>query len=165
MKNLCAVLALTLLSCAWGQDAPKGIYQFPNVEFEHCTDTVYFRGKSKLIKDIFPAECQTETDLRKAVANDPIQIPAPEPPGCRTVYTVESGKTTSGEPILECPVPEPPDVPAIKKTRPASHPCNVDTGNLTMCMTAPEDYWTCENTTRILLTAEDGKKWCHKVQP
>lgn len=25
--------------------------------------------------------------------------------------------------------------------------------------------WTCADQSRILLTAEDGKRWCHKVQP
>jgi hypothetical protein len=26
-------------------------------------------------------------------------------------------------------------------------------------------HWSCADKTRILLTSEDGKHWCHKVQP
>ena len=59
---------------------------------------------------------------------------------------------------------EPEDVPAItKKKLRRKFPCGV----FESC-TATEDVYddvlTCADNSRILLTAEDGQKWCHKVK-
>lgn len=57
------------------------------------------------------------------------------------------------------------DVPAVEYTTPASYPCNVNMCSggacLASCLTMPEVHWKCEDKSRILLTAEDGKHWCH----
>jgi hypothetical protein len=53
----------------------------------------------------------------------------------------------------------PVDVPAITITVPADHPCNLKSP-YAVCLTGPETRWTCEDKTRILLTAEDGTKHC-----
>jgi hypothetical protein len=58
--------------------------------------------------------------------------------------------------------PEPDeDVPAIQKKR------GVQCRNCTdwMGTLGRTTYWTCAEPERILLTAEDGKRFCHKVQP
>jgi hypothetical protein len=59
------------------------------------------------------------------------------------------------------PSAEPIDVPAMPK---GMHYGSDSCGN-SVCF----DHWVqdykCEDTSRILLTSEDGRHWCHKVQP
>lgn len=57
-----------------------------------------------------------------------------------------------------------PIVDAIQLERPAPYPCNIDSGTTLMCITGPEKYWTCADKQRVLLTSEEGKHFCMKVQ-
>jgi hypothetical protein len=56
------------------------------------------------------------------------------------------------------------DVPAIAYTTPASFPCNGNHGSgmisLTNCITVEETHYKCADTSRFLMTAEDGSKHC-----
>lgn len=54
------------------------------------------------------------------------------------------------------------DVPAIQETRQSDSPCNLSSSGSTVCMTGPYKAWTCSDKSRILLTAEDGKRHCIK---
>jgi hypothetical protein len=165
--------------CVLAKEEPiKGIWQFPNVEFEHCTDTVYFHGKSKTIKDIFPSECEV-----------------PEYSQFPMTCSVDPGGTSGS-----CPAPESPDVPAIKHevAETSTDWSCVDytnggivarqkNGSFTQYFMAPPPFvttlpvcteatrtspfdsprkttYTCADKSRILLTAEDGKRWCHKPE-
>jgi hypothetical protein len=167
--------------CVLAKEEPiKGIWQFPNVEFEHCTDTVYFHGKSKAIKDIFPEECVVSIKVPPCIAED----------GC---------PVTSGVPFHAITL-ESPDVPAIKHevAETSTDWSCVDytnggivarqkNGSFTQYFMAPPTFvttlpvcteatrtspfdsprkttYTCADKSRILLTAEDGKRWCHKPE-
>jgi len=61
-------------------------------------------------------------------------------------------------------VTEPQDVPAVQKLVKIYNPVLLGT-----IVTPPpppfhyEQRWACADKSRILLTAEDGSKWCHKV--
>ena len=138
--------------CVLAKEEPiKGIWQFPHVEFEHCTDTVYFHGKSKTIKDIFPEEC---------LSGD----------------AVKSGDCRIGGDVCTTTIPlEPPDVPAIQEDRqecvpiPQCNICNADArpygqscGCCSEMKSVPE--WTCAEKDRVLLHTENGKYWCHKPE-
>jgi hypothetical protein len=60
---------------------------------------------------------------------------------------------------------EPMDVPAIQEpTRFVTDPiCKILSGHQIGSCWLPS-YWTCADKSRVLETAEDGKKWCHKTQ-
>lgn len=61
--------------------------------------------------------------------------------------------------------PEPADVPAVQVTDGSSYvaPCSPrDPDSYPYCAVP---RWKCEDSSRILLTSEDGKHWCHKVEP
>lgn len=90
--------------------------------------------------------------------------------------------------------PEPEDVPAVKGKESISTPCAWRDGDMGSCSfiiqwreggsscifsatladfdryeqlpsCTTKNSWSCADKSRILLTAEDGKKWCHKVHP
>jgi hypothetical protein len=65
--------------------------------------------------------------------------------------------------------PEPMDVPAIEDKPFLMHAKGDCWGEGMQAVCADHDIfkptYTCADKSRILLTAEDGKKWCHKVQP
>jgi hypothetical protein len=81
---------------AMGQTTNMGMISVRTITpEEECSQSITFRGTTKTIKELFPSECITDEDLRKTVANDPIQkavpgssIPIPnaplEPPKCGT---------------------------------------------------------------------------------
>lgn len=76
--------------------------------------------------------------------------------------------------VPPAPKPGPIDVPAIqeKTKRPPNcvmsafsedrHPTGWRDGEY--CSEVPPLEWTCREKSRIKLTAEDGKVWCHKPQ-
>ena|ERR1700690_1734638 len=139
-----------------------------------CQDEVQFHGHVKAIKDIFPEECSItlEGDTVKPLTS---QMP-PSAGGTGTL------------PALVYPTLEPPDVPAIKEwnsdwlwVSPESasdqKAClSMPTNGAAPSMVPGPWKWrwrdgrceyqfkreTCADRSRILLTAEDGKRWCHK---
>lgn len=151
MKRLALVCVLS--GMMWGQTS----------NHYACDSVIWFHGKQKAIKEIFPEECNDST--------------AAEPP-C-DIYHLPPGKTW-------CRLqPEPPDVPAIKKRQsiqmtipPSGDMPAYGQGQKAACEGSPWGgawnmdahqctvvAYTCTDKSRILLTAENGKKWCHKVQP
>jgi hypothetical protein len=67
------------------------------------------------------------------------------------------------------PKPESIDVPAVQVPIDPDwchHNMETDFG-LRLCrvLGAERPVYSCADKSRILLTAEDGTKWCHKVQP
>jgi hypothetical protein len=136
-----------------------------------CDQIVEFHGKSKAIKDIFPEECQAQTVDQKVLdPTNPCGLGSPatedkakvaecmkqllgevQKPELSGIDGLHGGGSDRGILIGDSgdSEPVPPDVPAIQK--PAE--------GITMPL------WRCADKSRILLTAEDGKKWCHKVQP
>jgi hypothetical protein len=129
-------------------DYPLRIWRGPG---SLCNAHVEFHGKSKQIKDIFPSECQ-ETKL--------------EGPTQQEFTTLTTGTWET---------PEPPDVPAVQEdyVEHPAHSCwGVEVadgmGGGLRCVNDKPDMGKrpgCADKSRILLTAEDGAKWCHKVQP
>lgn len=73
----------------------------------------------------------------------------------KELVTWDSITTT---PILTEPV----DVPAIRSSVDEVF-CNAMMGY--SCTFTARDKWSCADKSSILLTSEDGKHWCHKVQP
>jgi hypothetical protein len=71
---------------------------------------------------------------------------------------------------LVWPTAEPIDVPAVQtKCDPTAEE---NSPEMDACFSGEWPYFfpdrivvTCADKSRILLTAEDGKQWCHKVQP
>jgi len=114
-----------------------------------CDETLTYGNSSKTIREIFPEECP------------------------RPLSDICTGNCMTG--VLEAaPKPaQPEDVPAIKGE--AAHwgltnrECDLGETSTAGPHACPqskwiEDTWTCKQKSRILLTAEDGKKWCHKPQ-
>jgi hypothetical protein len=135
-----------------------------------CDATVEFHGHAKLIKDIFPEECGTVVGHFECTS-DPggmsgscgcvpkgslCGMTIGDPPG---VDEVPDG---FGHACGAYPCPESPDVPALQERVRSCPPsssaacCGDDCAG---------NKWGCADKSRILLTAEDGKKWCHKPQP
>lgn len=56
---------------------------------------------------------------------------------------------------------EPIDVPAIQTDQPCGR--MYPSGHMMVCEAT--HGWSCADKSRILLTSEDGKRWCHKVSP
>ena len=102
----------------------------------------------KQIKDIFPSEC-----------------------GKKDGTTTYVGSAATWETDSHYPAPEPPDVPAIQgkgceltgQQIKQGYCCS--TGGWQMdCPHHVDGKPYCADKSRILLTAEDGKKWCHKPE-
>ena len=68
------------------------------------------------------------------------------------------------------PRPEPIDVLAVQDTIPIAEraacgpaPCT-KAACFSVCMPPETKFWTCADKKRILLTAENGDRWCHAPQ-
>jgi hypothetical protein len=158
-----------------------------SVAVPDCDESVSFHGKQKAIKDIFPEECG-EPDSpfvpgwsysclhidygKKRVSGTEDCDAKMHDPGCTASFTLEDGKWDGSPVQWNCPEPEPPDVPAIK-----GKGCKLTDQQIKQGYCCSRGGWQmdcphhvdgkpyCADKSRILLTAEDGKKWCHKVQP
>ena len=136
-----------------------------------CDDLITFGHSSKRISDIFPEECG-QTVLQ-----------------WDTVEKHEADKNfvagfRDGWEAKEMPKPsEPEDVPAVKVkpyvVRATDTAAAYEKGFSDWCpdrkmlsrnpqsgnLECSHPRYECSDKSRILLTAEDGKKWCHKVKP
>jgi len=77
---------------------------------------------------------------------------------------------------IECyPAAEPQDVPAVSRTRRVRNPrdeslCELEAAHPELPKRCDgktyvtETKWTCADKSRVLMTAENGEKWCHRVQ-
>jgi hypothetical protein len=96
----------------------------------------------KKVKDIWPEECGSGKVVWGGDSDDGYVFIGSSLPEC-------------GHKI-SCPLiagPKSPDIPAIQEKPKCAGGC-----------VPPPDYWTCADKRRILLTSEDGKKWCHTPQ-
>lgn len=122
----------------------------PSVDGQDCDGTIAFRGHSKLVKDIFPEECGAapKSDSHRAIwGNDG---PLEESPG--KDIDINPWPDGLGHACGAYPC-QPIDVPTTLVRPPCTGGC-----------VPPPSYSTCADKSRILLTAEDGKKFCHKPQ-
>lgn len=139
-----------LLCCSIGNLAGQ---EFAS-EFQaaNCDSKIHFHGHAKSIREIFPEEC-------------------PHPLSGTSIVKYMTGV------LKDAPKSsEPEDVPAIKEpekmcslfTFPvgSSYSCAEPLGSACPCGHYIDvDITTCSDKSRILLTAEDGTKWCHKLKP
>jgi hypothetical protein len=113
-----------------------------------CDYTIEFHGKSKAIKYIFPEEC----GLKNTIIVDPPganKLPAIYfTPGDDGPPDPENGKLIEVRDLSKVP-----DVPAVRISPKCAGGC-----------VPPPAYWGCADDSRILLIAEDGKRWCHKPE-
>lgn len=78
---------------------------------------------------------------------------------------VPSGDISYFDGIGWVAISEPVDVPAAET--PAVLECtpvDIPGFNNSTCIALRPAQWRCADTSRILLTAEDGTRWCHKPQ-
>jgi hypothetical protein len=113
-----------------------------SVAVPDCDESVSFHGKSKQIKEIFPAEC---------LSGD----------------AVKSGDCRIGGDVCTTTIPlEPPDVPAIEGKHQEASVCSDSTikGLPSGKKWCTDTTYGCADKSRILLTAENGQRWCHKPE-
>jgi hypothetical protein len=105
----------------------------------------------------------------------PVPIKAYYPSGCEVDPFFYGGCYTIEVKDYRALDPEPIDVPAIQDTRQVRDDpryqldCGLaETLNLKGLMATCLEtiqFSTCADKSRVLLTSESGKKWCHKIQP
>jgi hypothetical protein len=156
MKYFCGVLLTLLVGYGQGQtftmDAapakpPNGsllvLRTSGSVAVPDCDESVTFHGKQKAIKDIWPEEC-------------------------REVVTSGTSKMPNMQLCVNCEWPklEPPDVPAIEGEHQEASVCSDSTikGLPSGKKWCTDTTYGCADKSRILLTAENGEKWCHKPE-
>jgi hypothetical protein len=125
-----------------------------------CDYTIEFHGKQKAIKEIWPEECAIQVEWDEGI----------------DVESAKSYPSPAGEIIdrglpFHTITPESPDVPAIQgkgceltdQQIKQGYCCS--TGGWQMdCPHHVDGKPYCADKSRILLTAEDGRKWCHKPE-
>jgi hypothetical protein len=140
-------LSILLGSWAWGQtgDFPANTqFRFIPITLRHFEKVTSIKNKNCILYPFAPdgetwVVCNGMTEIGFDLWTEPAVLP------------------TSATVTIATP-PEPIDVPAI----PVKILCQVFDG--TKWQSAPCGS-TCADKSRILLTAEDGKKWCHAPQP
>jgi len=99
-----------------------------------------------------------------------LRIVCPKTDSAEEVCTYTVGTDRTPKPLPCGPKPEPMDVPAVKTLLVQWHqdcppgPDGTHSKSGAECWGKQEFAWTCTDKSRILLTSEDGKKWCHRVQ-
>jgi hypothetical protein len=129
-----------------------------SLRLAQCADHLRFGASSRLIRDIFPEEC------------------GERPPGAfPMVCSVDPGGMSGTCHATKPAKPE--DVPAIShisRFKPSRNDAAFVEGFVDECRKYARvdentkeclvTKWTCADKARVLLTAENGKKWCHKVK-
>jgi hypothetical protein len=185
MKYLFSFLLTLLVGYGQGQTSLSQLtkpssptaYSFPD---DSCQDIISFHGKQKAIKEIWPEECVVSIKVPPCIAEDgcpvtsgvpfhAITLESPDVPAIKhevaetstdwscVDYTnggiVARQKNGSFTQYFMAP---PPFVTTLPVCTEATRTSPFDSPRKTT--------YTCADKSRILLTAEDGKRWCHKPE-
>jgi len=149
----------------WKYEGDFGFAKFAGECFVYKRNVgeVYWQAADGRGAIIFPLRDETDGKPPKCYTRPALD-------GCNTETVCGDQVSTTlvyCGPMTTLPIPppaEPIEVPAVQYEIPAPYPCNLPTSNGSDCLTGPETYYKCADKSRILLTSEDGRHWCHKVQ-